>query len=470
MVDPDRAPEGQQPLASPISTPAAARSQGAWLRRAGIEPVLRLIGWLLLSAAERAAIEVASLPAARDVRAQRRSQWRGRAARRAVAALGTLRGIWVKAGQFAAHRQDLLPLEASQALIGLRDRVPPLGPSEIRAAVEQELGEPLERRFREFDPQPIGAASIAQVHRAELHDGSQVAVKVQYPGLEASLAADLALLRTVLHVVARLSRRRGIDPDALVREFETGLRDELDFRHEARVAREIAANLASDPAIVVPRILTSHSTRRVLTMEYRAAVPVTDRAALARLGVAPADVVTIVARAYARQVFADGLFHADPHPGNLLVLDEPGAAEHPRVLFIDFGLSRRLTPELRREMRLGVYALIQRDTDAFVARMNGLDMIAPDAEPGVRSAVGRMFALIGQQGGALAIQGSSVVALKDEAQALLRDTPGVQLPHDLLLFARTLSTLFALGEELAAEVDLMQVTLPFLLRFLAEKD
>jgi predicted unusual protein kinase regulating ubiquinone biosynthesis (AarF/ABC1/UbiB family) len=469
-VDRDRALADPEPIDPPIRSPAQPASRATWLRRTGVEPVLRGLGWILVTAADRATLETVSLLADADLRAGRRKAWRQRAARRAVASLGALRGLWVKAGQFAAHRPDVLPLEASLALADLRDRVPPLGLREITSAVEQELGAPIERRFRAFGARPIGAASLAQVHLAELEDGSPVAVKIQYPGLEDALAADRVLVRGALRVLARLAGHRGFQAEPLVAEFESGLRDELDFRREARFAAEIAANLSGDAAIVVPRVVASHSTRRVLTMEYRPTVRITDREGLARLGVAGADVVTIVARAYARQLFHDGLFHADPHPGNLFVLDEAAAAENPRVLFVDFGLSRRLTPELRRELRLGVYALIQRDAGAFVSRMQGLGMIAPGAEPGVRSAVERMFARIGQQGGALAIQGNAVLSLKDEAKALLRETPGLQLPHDLLLFARTLSYVFALGEELDAEVDLMKATLPFLLQFLAEKD
>lgn len=466
-MDRDRVLDVPRSLAETRETPPA---RAHWLRRSGVEPVLRLIAWLLASGLTRAGLELVSLLATPAQRERRLARWRLRAAERAVAALGALRGIWVKAGQFASHRHDVLGREASEALASLRDRVPPLGIEAIRAAVEDELGQPLEGCFRRFDPDPIGAASVAQVHRAELPDGSPVAVKVQYPGLEASLPADLALARVGLHLLVRIGRGRGVDPDRLVEEFESGLRDELDFRREARVAEEISANLAGEPGIEVPRCVATHSTGRVLTMEYRPAVPVTDRAALERLGVAPADVVTLVARAYASQVFADGLFHADPHPGNLLVLDEPEASVRPRILFVDFGLSRRLSPELRGALRRGAYALLQRDADAFVTEMDALGMIAPGARAGVRSAVDRMFARIREQGGALAVPGAAVLSLKDEARTLLRDTPGLQLPHDLLLLARTLSSVFALGEEMAPELDLMKVTLPFLLRFLAQKE
>ena len=468
-MDRERARHGTAPAAGAIVPSPRRSGQATWLRRSGLEPALRLVVWLTRCGLARAALELASLPASAATRERRLARWRARSAQRAVSMLGALRGIWVKAGQFAAHRHDVLSREASEALVELRDRVPPVGLAAIRAAVEQELGSPLERCFRRFDPDPIGAASVAQVHRAELPDGTPVAVKVQYPGLEASLPADLALVRAGLRLLARFDRGRGVDPDRLVAEFEAGLRAELDFRREARVAQEIAANLADEPAIAVPRGVPSHSTGRVLTMEYRPAVRVTDRAALARLGVAPEAVMAIIARAYARQVFTDGLFHADPHPGNLLVLDEPGAREQPRVLFVDFGLSRRLEPELRRSLRRGAYALLQRDADAFVAHMDALGMIAPGATPGVRQAVEQMFGQIGAQGGALAVPGGAVLSLKDQAKTLLRDTPGLQLPYDLLLLARTFSTVFALGEELAPEVDLMQLTLPSLLHFLAQK-
>jgi len=295
-----------------------------------------------------------------------------------------------------------------------------------------------------------------------------VAVKVQYPWLESSLRADLAWVHAASRFFTR--RRGGVDRERLFAEFAAGLREELDFVREARVAAEIAANLAHDPRVVVPRVLSSHSSRRVLTMSYAPAVRVDDRAGLARLGVAPRAVLEILTRAYAKQVFVDGLFHADPHPGNLFVLDEPGAAARPRLLFVDFGLSRRLDPALRREMRLGIYALLQRDEAAFLEGMQRMGMIAPGAREGVARAVGEMFRGIAGRGGPLGVPAAQVLSLKDEAKRLLQQTPGLQLPNDLLLFAKTLSYLFALGAELDPEVDLMQLSLPYLLQFLAGQE
>ena len=252
-------------------------------------------------------------------------------------------------------------------------------------------------------------------------------------------------------------------------ELRETLREELDFEREAAVAREIASNLCLEPQIVVPEIVPALTTRRVLTMSFHAAVSVTDRSGLARLGVAPAAVLEILARAYAKQVFVDGLFHADPHPGNLFVLDEPGAALRPRVLFIDFGLSRRLDPGLRRELRQALFALLQRDLEGFVGAMDRMGMIAPGAQGGVRVAVQAMLERMQREGGSpLALSGGQVLSLKDEAKRLLQQTPGIQLPNDLLLYARTLSYLFALGAELDPSVDLLKISVPYLLKFLAE--
>jgi predicted unusual protein kinase regulating ubiquinone biosynthesis (AarF/ABC1/UbiB family) len=149
------------------------------------------------------------------------------------------------------------------------------------------------------------------------------------------------------------------------------------------------------------------------------------------------------------------------------VVDEPDAARRPRLLFVDFGLSRRLDPTLRSELRRGLLALIQRDLPAFVDGMERIGAVAPGCREPVTTAVASMFETIGRRGGALAVEGDQVLSLKDRAVVLLRETPGLQLPNDLLLYAKTLSYLFALGAELDPAVDMVKLCLPSLLRFLA---
>ena len=469
--DVDAAPVARRaPSASARPAGMGIANPRALLRVTGIEATARLLAWLAARAADRAIWILLAPWSSRRGREARRERHAVRATQRAVAALGALKGAFVKAGQFAAHRHDLLPEPTLQALAALRDAVPPLSFRTVRRAVEAELGAPLETRFARFDPVALGAASIAQAHRAWLPDGRPVVVKVQYPWLEAALPADLALARRLLTLAARRRGRAALDARRLLDEFASGLREELDFQREAAIAAEIRANLDADDRIVVPRVFPSHSTRRVLTMDFLPAVRIDDREALARLGARPREVVEIVTRAYCKQVFVDGVFHADPHPGNLFVLDEAGAAERPRLLFVDFGLSRRLAPELRREMRLALLALVRRDPDGFLAGMDRLGMIAPGAHAGVRAAVVSMLGRIAERGGALAVPGAQVLSLKDEAKALLQRTPGLQLPHDLLLFAKTLSYVFALGQRIDPEADPMRLTLPYLLRFLAGRD
>jgi predicted unusual protein kinase regulating ubiquinone biosynthesis (AarF/ABC1/UbiB family) len=437
------------------------------LRSRGLAQGVRIAGCAAALALAEAAGRAGDLAGGGERRSRRRAARRLAAARGVARLLGELKGPFAKAGQFASLRLDVLSPEVVEAFRSLQDRVPPLPLSDVAAVIEEDLGAPLAALFAAFEPTPIGAASVAQVHRARLHDGVEVAVKVQYPWLERSLAADLAWTRRLL---AWLGGAGSLDRERLFAEFSAGLAEELDFAREAAVAGEIAANLVGEPQVLVPRVHPALSSRRVLTVDWLPVLPIGDRAALEARGVPLGEVVAVLGRAYARQVFVDGLFHADPHPGNLFVIDEPDAAVRPRVLFVDFGLSKRLDPALRREMRLGVHAILRQDVEALLDGMDRVGMIAPGARPGVRRAVEEMFGRLRAEGAPLGLAGGQVLALKDEAKRLLAETPGLQLPNELLLWAKTLSYLFALGEHLDPEADLMRTTVPYLLRWLAERD
>jgi len=457
-------PGDAEPAELALSPTRGSPTRSFALRASGLPQAARLLGCAVAIGAREIALRPFDAFAGGSARRARR---RAASARRLARVLGELKGPFAKAGQFAALRLDVLGPEVRAAFATLQDRVPPRPFREIAATVEAELGAPLDALFAEFETAPLGAASIAQVHRARLMSGEPVAVKVQYPWLARSLPADLAIARRLLRMVT--PRRDGVDREQLFAEFASGLAEELDFEREARVAAEIAANLAHDAQVVVPTVHRALSTRRVLVMSWTPAIPIGDHAALAARGVPIADVVATLARAYAKQIFADGLFHADPHPGNLFVIDEPDAGFRPRVLFIDFGLAKRLDPTLRRELRTGIHALLRRDVEGFLDGMERMEMIAPGARDGVRAAVAGMFERIAAEGQVLGLGGGQVLALKDHAKRLLEETPGLQLPNDLLLYAKTLSYLFAVGAALDPSVDLMKVTVPFLLRFLADR-
>lgn len=445
------------------------------IRASGLEASLRVAVWALVSASDRLVGRARGVFLPPRSRVALDEGLADRLAARTVHLLGTLKGAFVKAGQFASIRHDVLSPGAARSLAELRDRVPALPFADVVPLLESQLGQPVHRAFAHISPDPIGAASIAQAHRARLQDGTEVVVKIQYPWIADALASDLSILRRLGKTLLWLSGRSAatIDFDAIFDEFAEGLRRELDFEQEARAAAEISANLADVTGVVVPTVRPELSTRRVLTMSFHPCVAIDDRASLAALGVREGVVLDILARAYAKQVFVDGLFHADPHPGNLFVLETPDAAENPQVLFVDFGLCRRLAPALRQALREGIYAVMQRDLDAFVARMDDMGMIAKGAEPDVRAAVASMFERLEAAGGGRGMLGASsgsVIALKDEAKRLLQETPGLRLPNDLLLYAKTLSYLFALGDALDPDADLMKLSLPYLLRFLAARE
>jgi len=226
------------------------------------------------------------------------------------------------------------------------------------------------------------------------------------------------VLLRALAALRSSSRRTSFNAKIVAREFAAGLREEVDFNREARVAQEIAANLADDDAVVVPSIFASHSSRRVLTMSLQPTLRL-ERAELQRADVDCRSVLKTLARAYGKQVFVDGLFHADPHPGNLFVLENADEPEKPQVLFVDFGLSRRLKPELRLALRGAMYAMLQRKPEAFIDRMGEMGMIAPGARSDVERGVGEMFERIASEGGALALSRGQVLGIKDEAKRLL---------------------------------------------------
>ncbi|MBM4337103.1 MAG: AarF/ABC1/UbiB kinase family protein [Deltaproteobacteria bacterium] len=411
----------------------------------------------LAGAALRAAASNVGPLAGRRTRAEREAE----AGRRIAAELGSLRGVYTKLGQQLAIRADALSDEFRAPFGALADSAPPVPFEQIRAELARALG--TAERFAWIDPRPLGTASIAQVHRARLRGGEQVAVKVRHAELTPErVERDLRGLRRVAWLLGPWLGRG--DAGELVDELSEALLNEIDFEREGQAAESIARDLADDSRVLVPRVHWEATTRSVLTLDYVARLRIDDRPALEARGVAAEAVLAIVADAYGRQIFGHGLFHADPHAGNLYVVDEPGP--EPRVLFIDFGLAQRLSPQLREELRLGMKALLARDVDALLAGLGRSNALLPGREAEARAALAA--ALDAGAARALGANAAGIQALTGLGKRLLRESRAFRVPRELLLWARTLAHVYALFGRIAPDTDPMRRLLPHLLRFVSE--
>jgi len=383
----------------------------------------------------------------------------GRAARALYRSAVRLQGMLIKACQFIATRADVLPDAWVNTLSGLHDHVPPRPFAAIRERVERELGRPLDHVFAEFDPRPLASASLAQVHAARLHDGRRCAVKVQYPGIEGIVRADLRNLAVILRVLAWLEH--DFDFRVLMREAFKYIPMELDFEHEADNCETIARNLAARADVVVPRVYREFSTRRVLVMELIEGIKITDVAALERAGIDKRAVAQKLMEVFCEQVLRDGFFHADPHPGNVMV--QPG----PRLVLLDFGLAKDLPPRFRDGIVRLTFSILTVDNAGIAAAFEQLGFRTRDGSPETLITLANL--LLGntiRRGRAYADK-QLIEEFSEELPRALRVNPIVEVPADVLLVTRVMGLLSGLGKTLDSRVDLFATIMPYAQRLLA---
>jgi ubiquinone biosynthesis protein len=289
--------------------------------------------------------------------AKKRSPGEGdRPGQRLAAAFQELGPSFIKLGQALSVRSDLLGEQMAEDLSELQDRLPPFPAEAARATIEAELGKPLDALFARFEDKPVAAASIAQVHYAETIEGDAVAVKVLRPGVERAFARDLALFDWLAALVERTQPRlRRLKPREVVETFRETVRIEMDLRLEAAAASEFAESLADDADVRVPKVDWQRTARRVLTLERIEGIPVDEREALVAAGHDPTAIITHAAESFFTQVFRNGFFHADMHPGNLFV-DAEG-----RLVMVDFGIMGRLDRKTRHYLAEMLTGFLQGD-------------------------------------------------------------------------------------------------------------
>lgn len=392
-------------------------------------------------------------------------------------------GVMIKVGQFLSSRLDVLPVEITDELSSLQDEVPPEDFQDIRRIAETELGTPLEETFESFDATPMAAASLGQVHRARLcmrDPESQpfcaVVVKVQRPHIEQLIEVDLSALRRVGGWLEKYRPiRERVDVHALIEEFTATIHEEIDYLAESRNAETFCENFKDHPRVHVPRVVWERTTRRVLTLEDVFAIKITDYAAISAAGIDRGEVARQLLDTYLKQIFEDGFFHADPHPGNLFVTPLSGRTDGGqtewKLTFVDFGMVGRVPPELRGGLRELVISLGTRDAARLVRSYQTLDILLPGADLKlIEQAEAKIFDLFwGKSMSELRqISHKDMHRFAFQFRELMYTMP-FQFPQNLLMLGRTVAILSGMCTGLDADFNLWAQLAPYAQKLVSDE-
>lgn len=377
--------------------------------------------------------------------------------RQALEALGP---TFIKFGQALSTRMDLLPADLIAELAQLQDAVAPLTPGTAEHAIEESLGKPIATAFASFGHEPLAAASIAQVHVATLPSGETVAIKVRRPGIERTIEADLSVLADL----ARLAERHLPDAtlyslSALVDEFARTIRRELDLAREGRIIERVAAQFAGDPGLRFPRIYWPLTTRDVLTMEYLDGVKVSAVGTDAAPDLDPIVVAKRGADFVFQQILMHGLFHADPHPGNILVLPDNVVA------FIDFGIVGRVNRQMRDRLAQIILAIGRRDTERLA------EIVIAVATPLRAVDINVLSADLAEMLDLYASVPIGELSLREVFQSITAAMARhrLRLPADVLLLIKSVSTIESVGRQLDPSFQIVEYATPHVEAMLMNK-
>ncbi|MEZ4867776.1 MAG: AarF/UbiB family protein [Caldilineaceae bacterium] len=378
-------------------------------------------------------------------------------------------GVLIKLGQFLSARVDVLPAEITDELAGLQDEVPAVPWPAIQATLQHELGE-LTTHFTDLEETPLAAASLGQAHRARLHMGKnatqilRVVIKVQRPGIEAIVRTDLEALRVVARWIMRYRpiRRRANVP-ALMEEFARTLWEELDYQAEAANAERFAKLFVDAADVRVPVVYHAYSTGRILTLENVEGLRIDDVAGMAAAGVSPTIVAERLLDIYFKQVFQEGFFHADPHPGNIFVHPLPRPADLPpdvltpfQITFVDFGMMGNIQTLMGENLRRVLLAVAKRDAHALTQIYSDMGFFLPGADldritAAQEAVLGRIWGRSLQE--MARPNREEIQELGSEFKDLLREFP-FQVPQDFIYLGRAVGMLSGLTSQLHPDVNL----------------
>jgi predicted unusual protein kinase regulating ubiquinone biosynthesis (AarF/ABC1/UbiB family) len=396
-------------------------------------------------------------------------------------------GVMIKVGQFLSARVDVLPVEVTEELTGLQDEVAPEKFEAIRSVLEADFGCPLAEKFSQFDPAPLAAASIGQVHRAVMRlteaekenapENLPVVVKVQRPDIPVLVEIDLAALRVVSRWVNLYAPiRKRADVPALLKEFSNSLFEEIDYLAEGKNAEIFAANFAGREDVRVPHVYWSHTTRRVLTLEDVMAIKITDYAALDAAGVDRGEVANRLIDTYLKQIFEDRFFHADPHPGNLFVypLNVPAEGEKAdwKLVFVDFGMVGHILAGQFEGFRDLLVGTITRDMPRVIKGYQQMGVLLPGTDLNMleRAGSAMMERIWGKTVPEMvdSMQGEEGRRFVHEFGDMMVENP-FQIPQNMILFGRCLAILSGICTGLSADFNVFRSVEPYARKLVAEE-
>jgi predicted unusual protein kinase regulating ubiquinone biosynthesis (AarF/ABC1/UbiB family) len=389
----------------------------------------------------------------------------GRLEKQAVWLSRSLIGLgptFIKIGQALGTRADLLPLAYVKELSTLQDQVPAFSTAEAFARIEAELGRSLQECYAEIDSEPVASASLGQVYRARLASGEEVAVKVQRPNLERIISFDVAILYRLVKLANRFFPRanENADWEGMLREFHSTIFEEMDYVKEGRNADRFRYNFRTWQVVRVPKIYWSHTSRRVLTLEFIRGTKVTDVEGLRARRVSAVKVNRLLVRTYLKQLLEDGFFHADPHPGNLLVLDSGHLA------FFDFGMVGRITPRLQSQMIDAFFHVVARDVHGLGQDIINLNFLKPGVDPEtVRPVVEKLFSVYLN----LKLGEVKFKELTYDLAEVIYEYP-FRLPANFTYIMRALMTLEGIGIVTDPEFSFFETAKPYAKEFMLRRE
>ncbi|MFB6131367.1 MAG: ABC1 kinase family protein [Salinigranum sp.] len=379
------------------------------------------------------------------------SETRVRRAEVLLSSLLTLGPTFIKLGQLLSTRPDVLPPEYVEVLSSLQDEVPPAPWEDAREVIEAELGPP-EAVFEEFDTEAISGASLGQVYVAS-HEGRRVAVKVRRPDIEELVEADLRVIRWSLPLVMWfLGEARSFSLENLADEFAKTIREEMDYTREMRMLAEIRGNFEDQEDIVIPRAIESLSGPRVLTMEYVPGVKINDVETLDEMGIDRTRLATTLQRIYMQMIVEDGVFHADPHPGNLAVTDDG------EIIFYDFGMSSRVAPYLQQKIIAFYIAVANQNIDGILDSLIEMGTLSPEAD---RQVMGNVLELAIADARGEDIEQYRVNQIIEQVESTIYEFP-LRLPRNLALILRVATVVEGVCVTLDPDFDFISVATDYL--------